>query len=628
MNRKWLILFFLILLVLVTPAAHAQQAWSGIIDATRAIAWTNAGATIASRSTICSTLGTAGQAPSFAQSVTAAQINSAISACPIGQVVFLNAGTYALGGQIRFSRNNVTLRGAGPDQTKIFPTAGGGCGNTTSLICLSADGNWSGGPDHLTNWTAGYAQGTTVITLASVSGLSVGQVLILDQQDDASDSGNIYICGTLAATCSSEGQAGGGGRGGNHAQLQYALVTAITGTNVTIFPGLYMPNWTSAKSPAAWWATTLVQSVGIEDLLIDNRTAGAGSITVFNNAYNCWITNIASIGGGSRSHVDLQYSPNITVRDSYFWGAHGANLSYGIEPWMAGNERVENNIFQHVTTPMLIGAEEGSVFAYNYVIDQFTNSASWLYPTAMQHDPGTVMDLFEGNVMPSAMQDTIHGSHAMETYFRNRLSGRDTANSQTQQTVPLLLESFSRYTNFVGNVLGTSGYHNNYQANFGGSASNCNTSIYNLGWGGTICGSGSVNSDSLVVSTLMRWGNYDVVNAIVQWNSAEVPSSLGIYANAVPLAHTLPSSFYLPGRPSFWPSSKPFPGIGPDVTGGNISNVGGHAYTNPAEDCYTNVMGGSTTSVVGVLTFNANNCYGQSISAIAPPTNLAVASVN
>jgi hypothetical protein len=628
MNRKLPILVFLIAFALAPAAAHAQQAWSGVIDPTRATAWTNAGATVASRSTICSTLGTAGQAASFPQTVTVAQINSAISACPSGQVVFLNAGTYALVGQINFSRSNVTLRGAGPDQTKIVPTLGGGCGNTTSVICLSADSNWSDGPDHLTNWTAGYAQGTTVITLASVSGLSVGQVLILDQLDDGSDSGNIYICGTLAANCSSEGQVGGGGRGGNRAQLQYALVKAINGTSVTISPGLYMPNWTSAKSPTAWWATTLVQNVGIEDLLIDNRVAGTGSVTVFNNAYNCWFKNIASIGGGSRSHVDLQYSPNITVRDSYFWGANGANLSYGIEPWMGGNELVENNIFQHVTTPLLVGAESGSVYAYNYAIDQFTNSATWMYPSAMNHDPGTLMDLFEGNVMPAMMQDTIHGSHAMETYFRNHLSGLDTANLQTQQTVPLILQSFSRYTNFVGNVLGTAGYHNNYQANFGGSSSNCNTSIYNLGWGGVLCAVSTVNNDSVVASTLMRWGNYDVVNGSAQWNPAEVPSGLSIYANAVPLNRTLPTSFYLPGRPSFWPSSKPFPGIGPDVVGGNVPNTGGHAYTIPAEDCYKNVMAGSITSEVGVLTFNAKNCYGQSVSTIAPPTNLTVVSVN
>lgn len=618
MNRKLLILRFLIAFALVPAAVRAQQAWSGVIDPSRAIDWTHAGASVSNRTTICSTL---------TSSATAAQINSAISSCPTGQVVFLSAGTYNLTGGITISRNDVTLRGAGGDQTVIIPSSGVGCGNTSSLVCIKGDGNWSGGPDHLTNWTAGYAQGTTVITLASVSGLSVGQVLILDQQDDASDPGTIYICSFAGATCSSQGAQGGGGRGDTHAQMQFALVTAINGTNVTISQGLYMPNWTSAKNPAAWWATTLAKNVGIEDLRLDNRTANAGSITVFNNSYNSWMKGVASVGGGTRSHVDFQYSANITVRDSYFYGAAGAALSYGIEVWMGGNERVENNIFQHVTTPMLVGDEEGSVYGYNFVIDDFTNSVSWLYPVAMDHDPGTTMNLFEGNVVPTMMEDAIHGSHAMETRFRNRLPGIDTANLQTLQTVPLLLASFARYANVIGNVLGTLGYHNNYQANSGGSSSNCNTSIFNLGWGSTQCSGGGVNNDANTATTLFRWGNYDVVNGAVQWNSSEVPSGLSQYANAVPSTHTLPSSFYLPGRPSFWPSSQPFPGIGPDVSGGNILNTGGHANMIPAELCFVNVMGGPLTSAVGVLTFNANNCYGQSTSTIASPTNLVV-SVN
>jgi len=630
------VLFPLISILFCFSTFSAAQNWSGIISSSRATsAWSNAGATIVNRTTICNTLGTSGQASTYSQSVTNSQINSALSSCSSGGggVVLLNPGTYALAGQITINagENNVTLRGSGPDQTKIVPTASAGCGNTTSLICVGTDGNWSDGPDHSTTWrgtTEGgagvYPQGATHLTLSSVSGLSVGQVLILDQADPSSDTGNIYLCGVEAATCSSEGQDGGGGRGGNHSQLQFALVTAISGTTVTIAsPGLYMPNWSSTHGPGAWWATTLAQGVGIEALSIDNRAAGAGSITVFNNAYNCWMKNVASIGGGTRSHVDLQYSANITVRDSYFWGAAGAALSYGIEPWMGGNELAENNIFQHVTTPLLAGAEEGSVFDYNYAIDMYTTSPGWLYESIAEHDPGTVMDLFEGNVLPMAMQDAIHGSHAMETYFRNRLSGLDTANSQTQQTVPYLLQSFSRYANVIGNVLGTSGYHNTYQDNYSGTGGTCDKSIYNLGWGSTECSNGGVNGDSLVISTLMRWGNYDVVNAAVRWNSSEVPSGLSIYANPVPSNETLPSSFFLSSAPSWWPSTKPFPPIGPDVTGGNLSGVNGHAYSIPAEDCYVNVMGGSATSEVGVITtFNANNCYGDPAPPPAAPSGL------
>src|SRR3989442_1463644 len=93
-------------------------------------------------------------------------------------------------------------------------------------------------------------------------------------------------------------------------------VAAASGVALrTISPGLHMPNWRASQSPSAWWANTLAQNVGIENLLLDNRTAGAGSITVFFNAYKSSMKNIASIGGGARSHVDMQWSSNLVVRD-------------------------------------------------------------------------------------------------------------------------------------------------------------------------------------------------------------------------------------------------------------------------------------------------------------------------
>jgi hypothetical protein len=97
----------------------------------------------------------------------------------------------------------------------------------------------------------------------------------------------------------------------------------------------------------------------------------------------------------------------------------------------------------------------------------------------------------------------------------------------------------------------------------------------------------------------MLWGNYDVVKAAVQWNSDEVPSALSdttgalsIYAVPMPASQTLPPSFFLPAsQPSWWvtPWGTPsWPAIGPDVTGGNIAGVGGHANNIPAELCYAN----------------------------------------
>lgn len=60
-------------------------------------------------------------------------------------------------------------------------------------------------------------------------------------------------------------------------------------------------------------------------------------------------------------------------------------------------------------------------------------------------------------------------------------------------------------------------------------------------------------------------------------------------------------------KPSFYGSTA-WPSIGPDVSGGTISNVGGHVKRIPARICFEDVMGG-TFSDATPKTFNANLCY-------------------
>ena len=93
------------LLIVAAPMVAHAQPWSGILSPSRAVDWSNAGVPggIPTRTTICSTLN---------PGATTAQIQSAINSCPANQVVFLNAGTYNIGG-LSITRSNVTLRGAG-----------------------------------------------------------------------------------------------------------------------------------------------------------------------------------------------------------------------------------------------------------------------------------------------------------------------------------------------------------------------------------------------------------------------------------------------------------------------------------------------------------------------------------
>jgi len=196
----------------------------------------------------------------------------------------------------------------------------------------------------------------------------------------------------------------------------------------------------------------------------------------------------------------------------------------------------------------------------------------------------------------------------MNTAFRNYLLGSDPG--RIDATVAVNLFAWNRYFNIVGNVLGTPGYSKIYQTvDFGGSGI-----IYSLGAGDTE-GSVVIPDDPLVAATMMRWGNYDTVNTASRFVASEVPSGLSLYANPVPSSNTLPPSFYLSVKPAWWPAAKPWPPIGPDVSGGNIPNLGGHAYTLPAQDCYSNVMGGPPDGTGGALSFNAAACYGSGSSS-------------
>src|SRR5258708_35839116 len=420
MMRKELFLPLLILLfsMITTPAA-AQQ-WTGIIDPSRAVDWSTSGIPggIPIRTTICSTLN---------PGATAAQINSSIASCPSNQVVFLNAGTYNLSSGLSL-RSNVTLRGAGADRTLLVFTGNASCGNLSASVCMSGDGNWSGGTKNTANWTAGYAKGTTQITLDNVANLQPGNPLILDQLDDKIDGGDIYVCSFAGAGCSTEG-GNAPGRSGR-AQQHIVRVVAVSGNVVTISPGLRMPNWRSSQSPGAWWASVAVTLAGVENLSIDSTNASTNQYdgVIIANGINCWVKGIRSING-DRAHIAMQLSAQNIIRDSYLYGQKSsASQSYGIEWFMASDNFIENNIMQHTTLPMSVnGAAEGDVIGYNFSIDDAytANGAApgWMMPIVLLHESATDMILLEGNSSLSFGCDPIHGTHFFPTLFRNYFYG-------------------------------------------------------------------------------------------------------------------------------------------------------------------------------------------------------------
>jgi hypothetical protein len=351
--------------------------------------------------------------------------------------------------------------------------------------------------------------------------------------------------------------------------------------------------------------------VGIENLTLDT-TADTGNgnygITMCSATENGWWYNVRTINrpdSSSSAHKHFwMYGCNyMTVQNSYLYGGSGTSESYGVDFGdMTNNSLVLNTICQHQEACVLGEGSAGNVAAYNFQKDNYYNNGDpqWQQAETYHHTEGDHLWLFEGNQGDGMSADNIHGSSWMFTAFRNYYTGHDlyggSSGGKTEQTIPIMLMSLNRYYNLIGNVLGTVGYHTTYEsyptastgtAGVGNTSTAYNQSIYVLGWsgaGGTLYDS-TMHNDIQTRPTSMRWGNWDVVNNAVRFVSAEVPSGLTNYPNPVPASQTLPASFLFNSRPNWFVTTfgtPPWPPIGPEVTGGNIANTGGHANNIPA----------------------------------------------
>ena len=744
MRLKSSLVFFLVSLLWIPVSARAQ-AWSGILDPSRAVDWTQAGFTITEPASQC-TNQTGAYAPSGGDD--AASINSLIAGCTGGGYILLSAGMFTLSstGLKMYAVKNVVLRGAGPDKTKLVMTGSYGCFDGQDYICIYGNlyvGNnyYFGMHGDSRNWTAGYAKGDTVITLGSTTGLSVGQPILLDQDSDAygfptsgtgcSESGStvtcnttiphnfsvndtVYVGGTAWPTNNDCGQGTNAGYAGlwtvsnvptstsfqytntnaglstctggyaskdtggifvsgvqgqtidqnsgyvgrscpdahnptypachsgevsQRNQTEVHVITAINNNQVTIMPPLMMNNWRSSQNPGVYWTghypADYAIGDGIESLTIDTSsgTKAFSAVTIL-NGYQCWIKNVRVISGDT-SLLNIAESSNIDVLDSYFIGVrNGQSGTYGILDGDATSSNlIQNNILQHVPACMITNNNYGSVWAYNYCTDDAYAQGGALDEDFSSHGISGMM-LWEGNDVPEASMDVIHGHASLNTMFRNRVLGNDVP-AKSNYLYAHVFSAFNRGQNVVGDVLGTSGSQTQYIQPSGISQSK--GYVYAVGLPDQ--NGSDVPTDPVALSTLLRWGNYDVVTGAVRWcgnssdpgwtaicgGKSEIPTTGATFidGNPVPATTTLPNSFYLSGQPSFWStafSTPPWPAIGPDVTGGNAPDgAGGHSYSIPAQLCYLNthvdpayqqtftVTGATWSSGTATLTIGTNS---------------------
>jgi hypothetical protein len=619
-------------------------------------AWALAGMEggIPTRTTVCTTLGTAGQSRTFAQSVTLAQINSAIAACGDSQVVMLETGTYGpYSSGVDFAGNdNRTLRGEGADNTLLYFTGVTSCLGTAgqSMICMRDSGltyYGPGPPQNQVTWTAGYAQGSTSLTLSSTPNLAVGMWIELDQLLDSSDTGNVFVCNEVwngSSGCTQQGSTPMGRTSRpQHQRVKVVSCTPACGggtsTTVVVTPGVYMPNIRSGQSPGAWWgsSTGLATGNGVENLSIDGTNIADGHPFYYGVTFifsvNSWLRNVRIANCPTpKNCVNIAASNHITVESNYFYGNTYDDIgstTYGVEIFGGGDNLIWNNITHHRASPMVSDGDQGSVFAYNYSFDDWYNPTpcemgalpapycDFMQASNYSHEAGNGMILHEGNESTGAKGDIIHGTSNLFTYFRNRFIGWEPV--KVNELGPVFLYADNRYYAFVCNVLGLSGTHTTYATGTG-----ANGDIWRFGGGYSGQGANpAIPSDPIVASSALRWGNWDVVTSSAdntsgdqtgtRWVSGEVPSGDSYLPNPVPSTQTCPASYFRSTKPAFWGNTIPWPAIGPDVSGGNITNTGGHVHKNPAHTCFDSLTDDTEYAIdeygIRPKHYDASLCY-------------------
>jgi hypothetical protein len=638
MNRKRLLLFSLVLLLAIPTASYAQ-AWSGILNASRAIDWTTAGVPggIPNRSTICVTAACL-TATTAGPSVTLAQLNAALGSCPSGDVVLLAAGTYNINGTLSVP-SNCTLRGAGTLQTILNAT-----GTSGSVIRMGTTGPSASSS---TNVTSGATIGSTSMVVASPSGITTGTYLMVTEINDP-----VYVTITTPnGTCT---WCDGSMWSGTRVRGQIVEVTGVSGSTVTFSPALYS-NYGVAMGTAPALATYFQASAkyaGVENLQVYANGTGYGQTFSMTACAYCWIKGVFD-NYADGDHVDVYSGFHDEIRDNYFSNAYvhspGSSDSDVSLLIKTSGTLVENNILERLHVGIMISwGAAGNVIAYNYSYGNFDASGARVILASIDfHGAHPQFNLFEGNVANNITMDSFWGSGSSNTIFRNQFRGTDTLASpmsagrnvvnwsSTQLANEQLMGNQFAFPhtniNSVGNVLGSadavtaaaSGLYTGGPSPFSSTILPPASRSYNGEFYAVSVGydTGSDSSGSGVASfvggllnaagfwvgkasgSIFQHGNFDIASKSIIWNGSTT--------------QTLPASFYRSSKPS-WFGSVPWPAIGPDVTGGAVdsSTLGGHVNAIPAEVCYNN----SARDANGLKIFDPNVCYSGTTSS-GPPTS-------
>jgi len=526
------------------------------LDSSRTIDWTLAGVPggIPNRTTVWTTL---------AAGSTAAQIASAISACPSGQVVMLSAGTYTLTGTINIpaGKSGVTLRGAGPRKgsagTILTSPNGGNAIRTSENVFPYGSGDTP--PSGSILLTSGYTKGSTqvLLTANATSAYVVGNLICFSQLDD-----HVLVWNRV------------GQWHGNWSLTHEARITGVSGAGnrVIDFTPPIPYSYAAAQTPRVNAMAPSASLIGIENMTI-NCNGGDGMY--LDAADRCWVKNVEMYNGGAGyGHIVMRSTVQCEISRCYIHDCNGyptEDEGYGIYLWYANSAaKIEDNIFYRTAMGILNTSSSSCYYGYNFAWQTARGPANW-YTAGMHCNHGAhgIMDLWEGNMAEKCQNDGYHGSTSHQVWYRNNIHGVHPGDVSHHYMMNFARASY--YHSVIGNVIGNQTnypvtgtaiwYADGYSVPTSGQL---NSYCYKLGWPDSDSWgltdptdfpspwAWSDTVDTNVAGTIIRHANWDNYNRAVTWNGAD--------------DHTIPNSMVYTSKPSFF-GTLGWPAIGPDVSG-------------------------------------------------------------
>lgn len=557
-------------------------------------------------------------------------MDSAHNAHPSGAVVKLNAGTCNLNAGYLTVPSNVALRGAGAGVTTLAVTNGARSGSNNpgshnAMLVILGPARFTNYPNigvkSSINLTADAAKESTTATVASTSGLSVGQYVHLDElsgakwmpdptdpngerkvwaSPDYSVVWNFHLPSTSAGGYGSDDCSGSDATGpydsGNvrppastgwfsrpdRPHQEVKKIAAINGNTLTFTTPL---RWTYHVAQAAQvgiYEYPFVEHAGLENVTV---TGGDGGNVTMNWCGSCWVKQVESTFYSVDPGVSIGVTLDAEVRDSYLHtgaypvnggGGYNLSLQYG-----ATDTLIENNISREANKVMVArAAGAGAVVGYNYfdagyILNSDGNGIdAWVEVHANgSHMVGPHHILFEGNWAPNFDSDKTHGNSTYHTVFRNYfqcirssfqdLNGRTETDSYSGTGTYNGTSHSSGPLRCIGSEAFT--YYQSFIGNVLGSPGQMGSWAYQQ-----ISGNDTMSTPSIWLLGWDDWSPYHTDSQV--YATTELDGNFDYQSNAIhwdgiggagSTPTTLPSSLYLSAKPAFF-GSNTWPWVTPD----------------------------------------------------------------